>query len=136
MRHREIGLLILVYLLSKGLRGLKGGDLTSRQLDGRILTNVTCGLGCPLLNDKTAEATQVDVLLIDHSLLDHIHSRLDRVHDELALDPGLLGNLIDKVCFYHNMLQIIWITTTLIPPRYSRHLCKEYAKIHLFTLFP
>ena len=50
-------------LIGERLRGLESGNIVLGNNDRRILRNVTCRFLCTLLQNETAETSQIDIIL-------------------------------------------------------------------------
>ena len=91
----------LLDLIGKRLRGLKSGNVVLGNNDRRILRNVTCCFLCTLLQNETAETSQIDIIFPGKRLFDRLHECFYRSKDGSIVNTGLLGNLPYNICFGH-----------------------------------
>ena len=100
-------LLARLHLLEEALGGLVARDVVRIDLDGRVLLDVAGGLGGAMLHDKTAEASQIDVLtLFEQAVLHCLHETLDDDGHVAFVNSFLLKNhLFLKYFFFltHSM---------------------------------
>lgn len=88
-------------LIGERLRGLESGNVVLGNNDRRILRNVTCRFLCTLLQNETAETSQIDIILPCKRLFDRLHECFDGSKDGGIVNTSLLGNLPYNICFGH-----------------------------------
>ena len=91
----------LLDLVGERLRGLERGDVELGNDDRRILRNVTRGLLRALLQNETAETSQIDIFLPCKRLFDRLHECFHRSKNRGIVNASLLCNLPYNICFGH-----------------------------------
>ena len=92
---------LLLDLIGKRLRGLERRNVVLGNNDRRILRNVTCRFLGTLLQNETAETSQINIFLPCKRLFDRLHECFDGSKDGGIVNTGLLGNLPYDICFGH-----------------------------------
>lgn len=66
-----------------------------------VFGNVPCDFFGPLLIDKTAKSSNIDIFSFCHGVLYYLEECLNGLSNVVLLDTGLLRNLCDYLCFSH-----------------------------------
>ena len=91
----------LLDLVGERLRGLERGDVVLGNDDRCILRNISRRLLRALLQNETAETSQIDIFLPCKRLFDRLHECFDGSKDGGIVNTSLLGNLPYNICFGH-----------------------------------
>ncbi len=90
------------HFIDKTLCGFETRQVVCFDCHGRIFENVACGFGSSMLNDKTSEATQINVLLtLKQTLFNCTHETFDNNGHFLFLHSCRIGNLVNDISFSH-----------------------------------
>lgn len=91
----------LLDLVGERLRGLERGDVVLGNYDRCILRNISRRLLRALLQNETAETSQIDIFLPCKRLFDRLHECFHRSKNRGIVNASLLCNLPYNICFGH-----------------------------------
>ena len=89
------------------LARFEGGDVMSLDSDGLVLGDVAGSFLSSVFHNVAAEASQINVLTIDHGLLDRFHESFNDSLHAILFITGAVGNFINDFCFSHNFIRLI-----------------------------
>jgi len=88
------------------LARFEGRNIVRFDSDGLVLGDIASRLFSSVFHDKTAEASQINILAVHHGLLHGFHKGFDDGLHAILFITSAVGNLIYNFCFSHNYFNL------------------------------
>lgn len=95
------GCLLSLHLADEAFSRLKTGKIVRSDGDGCVFGNVAGCFFRSVLDNKTSEPAEINIFFPQQTAFDYFHQCLHRCRNVFFRKSGLIGNLVDNVCFSH-----------------------------------
>ena len=129
--------LFTLHLVDKWLCRLEARQVVSCNSNSGVLGDVSCSLRSTMLDDETAETTQIDIFLVfKHWFLDSLHETLHNYSNFSFLKSSCFHDLVYNVSFGHFLLVVLLCYFTYNPYwtcKYTSFLCIQEIYLPFFA---
>ncbi len=92
---------VILDLGHKAFSWLERGDKVLRNDQGGVPGNIAGSFLCSFLHYEAAESSKINVVTMYQALLNRTHEGFNGLLDSYFLDPGVLADFVNDVCFSH-----------------------------------